>query len=373
MQLKRTLLALLYAPLLTQAAVLPEERADALYHRYEGGGMTIDGPSVLVRKNIAERVSLSANYYADKVSAASIDVVTTASPYTEERDEYSFGADYLAGKAIYSLKWTQSEESDYSARNISFGASQDFFGDLTTLSFGYARGNDIVRRRDDALFEEEVMRQQFRIGVTQVLTRNMLMALSHEFVSDEGYLNNPYRSVRYQVGGSYSFQPEVYPQTRSSEATALRASYYLPWRAGLHAEHRWYADSWGVNSTDWALVLVQPWQEKWEFEFRARYYQQEAADFYSDLFPFQNAQNFLARDKELSTFTSTSFGAAAGYTFFKGRWQHADRFMIRLSLDHYRFDYDDFRDIRVAVAVPGEEPLYGFSAWVTQLLFSVWY
>ena len=369
----RSLLALLLLPAWVHAAVLPEERADALYHRYEGGGMTIDGPSVLVRKNIAERVSFSANYYADKVSAASIDVVTTASPYTEERDEYSFGADYLAGKAIYSLKWTQSDESDYSARSVSFGASQDFFGDLTTLSFGYARGDDIVRRSDDPLFEEEAMRQQYRIGVTQVLTRNLLMAFSHEFVSDEGYLNNPYRSVRYQVGSGYSFQSEVYPETRSSEATAIRASYYLPWRAGLHFEHRWYSDSWGVGSRDWGLVLVQPWKEKWELELRARYYDQTAADFYSDLFPFQDAQYFLARDKELSTCTSTSFGVAAGYTFFKGRWRHADRFLVRLSLDHYRFEYDDFRDIRVTVPVAGDEPLYGFSALVSQLLFSVWY
>lgn len=373
MQLRHCFTLLLLCAFTAHAAVLPEQRADALYHRYEGGGMTIDGPSVLVRKNIAERVSLSANYYADKVSAASIDVVTTASPYHEERDEHSIGADFLAGKAIYSVGWTQSEENDFSARSFSFGASQDFFGDLTTLSFGYARGDDTVRRSGDPLFEEQAARQQYRLGITQVLTRNLLMAISHDFITDEGYLNNPYRSVRYSVGSGYSFQPEVYPQTRSSEATALRTSYYLPWRAGLHAEHRWYSDSWGLASTDWALTLVQPWRDQWEFELRTRYYDQGDADFYSDLFPFQNAQNFLARDKELSSFTSTSFGAAAGYTFFKGRWKHADRFMVRLSLDHYRFDYKNFRDIRVAVPVAGDEPLYGFSALVTQLLFSAWY
>lgn len=46
---------------------------------------------------------------------------------------------------------------------------------------------------------------------------------------------------------------------------------------------------------------------------------------------------------------------------------------VFVSLDHYRFEYDDFRDIRAAVPVAGEEPLYGFSALVSQLLFSVWY
>lgn len=85
------------------AAVLPEDRLDVLRHAYDGGGMDIKGPSVLVRKSFADKVSVRANYYVDKVSAASIDVVTSASPYSEERTEKSVGIDYLAGKAIYSL------------------------------------------------------------------------------------------------------------------------------------------------------------------------------------------------------------------------------------------------------------------------------
>ena len=39
-----------------QAAVLPEDRADVMFHSYDGGGVTIDGPSVLVRKDIAGTV-----------------------------------------------------------------------------------------------------------------------------------------------------------------------------------------------------------------------------------------------------------------------------------------------------------------------------
>ena len=54
------------APLLAApfagATVLPEERADLMYHRYDGGDVTVDGPSVLVRKNIGDKVSVSANY-----------------------------------------------------------------------------------------------------------------------------------------------------------------------------------------------------------------------------------------------------------------------------------------------------------------------
>src|SRR4029453_13050051 len=77
------------------AGVLPEDRADVLLHSYDGGGVTIQGPSLLVRKQFAQKFSASANYYVDKVQSASIDVITTASPYEEERTQYSLGLDYL--------------------------------------------------------------------------------------------------------------------------------------------------------------------------------------------------------------------------------------------------------------------------------------
>ena len=34
------------------AGVLPDDRTDFLYHQYIGGGVEIDGPSILVRKSV---------------------------------------------------------------------------------------------------------------------------------------------------------------------------------------------------------------------------------------------------------------------------------------------------------------------------------
>ena len=141
------------------AGVLPEDRADVLFHSYDGGGVTIEGPSLLVRKQFAGKFSASANYYVDKVSSASIDVVTTASPYEEERTQYSLGLDYLHDRWIMSMGLTKSEENDYTAETFSFGISQDLFGDLTTISLGYSLGDDTVSRRGDPLFADVVERQ----------------------------------------------------------------------------------------------------------------------------------------------------------------------------------------------------------------------
>ena len=92
------------------AAVLAEDRFDTLYHNYDGGGVTIDGPSILVRKSVSKAVSVSANYYVDSISSASIDVITQASPYTEKRTQLSLSADYLYDKSIMSYGYSTSTE-----------------------------------------------------------------------------------------------------------------------------------------------------------------------------------------------------------------------------------------------------------------------
>lgn len=365
--------ALLLAANAALAGVLPEDRADVLYHYYDGGGVQIDGPSILVRKKAGERLSFTGNYYVDSVSSASIDVVTQASKYSEQRTEYSLGMDFLRGDTLMSMGLTKSDERDYQAHTINLGISQEIFGGLTTVNMGYTRGSDDVGRRGSD-FNEQADHWRYRLGVTQVMTRNLLVSLDYEAVSDEGYLNNPYRRVRYLDPDSpagYSYQDEVYPRTRDSNAVALRARYHLPYRAALSAGYRWFDDSWGIGASTVEIGYTHP-RERFTWDIGYRYYTQNAADFYSDLFPFRDAQNYLARDKELSRFTSHGLRFAVGYEMALAIGAGIEKGAVNLVYDHIIFDYDDFRDVRGS-STPGTEPLYDFSADVIQLFLSVWF
>ncbi len=357
------------------AAVLPEDRFDALYHAYDGGGVQVNGPSLLLRKQIGKNSSLSANYYVDSITSASVDVITSASPYSERREEKSIGGDFLVDSSTISIGYANSEENDFSARTAAFSVSNDFFGDLTTLSLGYVRGWDDVGKTGDPLFAEHADRQRYRIGLSQIVSKDMIMAFSFETVTDEGFLNNPYRSVRYIDPASakgYSFEPEVYPRTRTSNAVAIRGRYALPYRASLSGEYRFFSDSWGIEAQNIAVGYTHAYRQDWLFDLRYRYYSQGRADFFSDLFPYRQAQNFLARDKELSAFSNHSFGISASYRFQPKDWPLIDRGSLNISLDHILFDYDDFRNINNGGPV-GAEPLYSFSANVLQLYLSIWY
>jgi hypothetical protein len=372
------------------AGVLAEDRADALYHRYQGGGVEIQGPSVLVRKKIGENFAVNANYYMDFVTSASIDVKLSASEYKEQRTQKSLGFEFLHGKTTYSANVISSKESDYVADTATFGLSQDMFGDLTTVSMGFRRGwNHVYRNVKDAdgnkardpTFAQQMDTRAYTVGLSQILTRNMVASLNVEAITDEGYLNSPYRSVRYVEPGDprgFALQREIYPRTHTSQATAVTVKYYLPWRAALEGYYRFYSDSWGVNASTVDFTYTHPAWRRWIFDGRVRYYTQTQADFYSDLFPRQNFSNFLARDKELAKYSGVTLGLGASYEFnlpWAPKW--IQKSTLNARLDHILIDYDNFRDATKTDpgngVLAGGEPLYKLNANVFQLFLSVWF
>ncbi len=356
------------------AEVLPEDRAEVLYHRYDGGGMTIDGPSVLVRKSAGPDVSVYANYYVDTVSSASVDVIATASAYSEERTEVTVGVDWLQPASMLKLSYTQSDESDFSAKSVHIDVSEAFFGDLTTLNLGVSRAWDDVGKNGAPTFSEDVDRTNVRLSVSQILTSAWMVGVSYELISDEGYLNNPYRQVRYLVedGSAYEYQAEVYPNTRTSNTWAVNALYYLPWRGVGKMDVRYFTDSWGIQSFAVQAGYTHP-LDPFTLDLRYRFYQQDSADFYADLFPYRDAQNFLARDKELSGFTSHTVGLGVTYALKDMGVAWLEQGSVSLLWDWIGFYYDDFRDVTQTGAAPGEEPLYEFSANVSRLYMSLYF
>jgi hypothetical protein len=374
------------------AGVLPEDRADALYFRYDGGGVTINGPSVLVRKSIGEHVSVSAGHYIDMVSSASVDVETSASPYDDERTQTSVSVDLLHGKSTYTLGYVNSDESDYKAKTVFGNVSHDMFGDLTTISFGYKIGdNDVFRnvkiddvKVNDPNFAETMRTKSFNVGLTQIITRNLILSGQYEVITDEGFLRSPYRSVRFFIGPeAQGREDEIYPNTRSSNAASIRAKYFLPYRAAIDAMYRFYTDTWGVLGHTGELGYVHPLDNHWIFEGRLRYYTQTKADFYADIFPRADFSNFMARDKELATYNAMTAGVAATYEFKIDRFPWLAKGSLNLRYDYMMVNYDDFRDARFSLgsfgtlpddpSLPGAEPLYELRANILQFYISAFF
>jgi hypothetical protein len=382
------------------AAVLPDERVDILEHQYEGGGIKVSGPSILVRKDIGRSVSVSANYYVDLVSSASIDVHSSGSRYSEERTQKSVGVDYMHDRTSFNLGYTTSDENDYQAKTYSLGVSQTFFGDLTTLNFGFGFGQDQVlkNRKIVGSLEGETdpdfrpldkERRTYSLNISQILTRNLITELSVEssteacidMLEGESCLNNPYRDYSYlDTSGQRALKPENYPLTHNSDAMSLRAMYHLPFSASIRADVRHYTDNWGVSANNAEIRYIHDFKKDFLLEVKYRVYSQTAADFYSDLFPYEKSQTFLARDKELSPFSSKTIGVGVTY---KLPWAipYFEKSTVNLFWDHVNIDYEDFRDYNnfAKAKLPeggykvGEEPLYSLKADVIRFYLSFWF
>lgn len=345
------------------AAVLPEDRADALYHYYNGGGVEVNGPALLVRKSLAEKMSLTASYYVDTVSSASIDVLTTASPFKEKRTEYRGGVDYLEDNSTVSFSWSRSDEPDYKAGSVSLNTSHELFGGMATVSLGYTQGKDQVFKTGSA-FKDKVDRQQYRIGVSHVLTKSLIASVNYEAIAEEGFLNSPYRSARILD----AYTPERYPRTRNSHALALRGILALGESGGkptssLTAATRLYDDSWNIKAHEIELSYQRYLRDQWIGELSLRHYSQTAASFYNDNFSAEF--EFMARDKELSTFRSYSFGVKATKRLChgaSGKW----RCELGVALTHMSFRYEDFTDVNSGAP-------FGFNASMADVLLSLWF
>jgi len=369
----------------TSADVLPDDRADLFYSKYSGGGMDITGESVLVRKKFTENFAVEVNYFIDKVSGASIDVLSQASVIKDERKQKTGTVEYLHDKTTYTASYISSVERDYISNTASFSLSQDMFGDLTTVTLGYAKTNDKVGENDGTAFVPIIdwlghaQTSSYSAGASQILTKNLIAGVNLNVIADSGYLANPYRSIRYvdsQSAKGYSLASQVYPDTHTSTAVQVQAKYYLPYRAALTGSYRFYSDTWGVIGNTYELDYTHPIRNVWIFEGRVRYYKQNQANFYSDLFPFNPAQNFEARDQNLAALDNTTIGGKITYAFLPDGWKMFKRATLTFDISRIRFNYLDFRNIKyygLPEYQPGTEPLYQFNATVGQLFMSVFF
>jgi hypothetical protein len=309
---------------------------------------------VLLRKSVADKVSFFGQYYLDMVSNASIDVVTTASPYKESRHEEILGLDYVYRDAQITVSGSDSSEPDYIAKSANIDVSQDVFGGMTTIALGYTRGWDKVGKKGEG-FIDNAMHWRYRLGVTQILTPRILMSANFEAVSDDGFLGSPYRVAR--VFGAYV--PERLPRTRTGRALKLSAIGELTTRDSLRAEYRYYWDTWDLRASTLEFGYSRYFGTAWLGDAYFRYYTQTGALFYSD--NAQEETTYVTRNRQLSTFKAYGLGTSVAYTAksVPGKYE----LKLNGALERTRFNFSDFTDVR-------DNKLYSYDATIVQLFVS---
>ncbi|MEK8032192.1 DUF3570 domain-containing protein [Ideonella sp. DXS29W] len=346
-----------------QAVDLPPDHAEAMLHVYDGGGVLAAGPAVLIRKSLYDTLSLSATYYVDAVSNASIDVVTTASKYSETRQQLDLGIDYAVRDSLIRVTASSGKEPDYIAQTFGVDVSQELLSGMTTVNLGFTEGHDAVGRKGEEGFFDHAKHWQYRVGATQIVTSRWLASANYEILADKGFLGSAYRPAR--VFGA--FVPEEVPRTRSARALKFRVLGDISdwfkdgsWGAGqrhsMHVDYRYYWDNWAIKAHTVEGGYSRYFGDKWLADTWLRFNHQSAALFYSD--NAQEETKYITRNRQLGTFNSWALGGRATYEYAKVPGQYDIK--LSGSLEYVRFDYKDFTDFRTGKA-------YAFNGALLQL------
>lgn len=276
------------------ASASAEDRFSIKYQHYEDDksiyykntdGVKSDRWLVALAKSITEKTSLALNYGVDAISSASwkVDSVTSASRRAGEETRYSggLGLNHTEGTANFSANFGVSRENNYNSNYLSASAAKDYNKRNTTVALAFSKAWDEIystKVGDVRNYPKTKDTSTVGLSLAQTLTPWTVAAIGYEYTMAEGYQAHPENVVQLS---NLSFTDELHPESRYRNAGVLRVNQYLPWSAAIHADYRYYHDSWDIGSNTVGLKYYQYIYKDLILRARYRYYSQGAADFYS--------------------------------------------------------------------------------------------
>lgn len=167
------------------------------------------------------------------------------------------------------------------------------------------------------------------LGVSQVVTRNLLVQASYSYASEKGYLNNPYKVLSMvdgttgdtiplpapgPLGGpSHSFVFESRPEDRLKHSLYGQAKYYMDGKV-LDASYRYMTDDWDIDSHTIDLKYRWPVTDDKFLEPHVRWYSQSEAEFYRlSLIDGAALPTYASSDYRLGEFDALTAGLKFGW------------------------------------------------------------
>jgi hypothetical protein len=256
-----------------------------------------------------------------------------------------------------------STEYDYTHAGANLAISRDFNKRNTTVSLGLALARDEldpvggapqplslmsdVGDLPDRAGNESKDIVDLLLGVTQVISQNLVVQFNYSLSDASGYLNDPYKilSVVDLVTGEpigrtplpgaegplHEYRFESRPDKRTKHSLFSQGKYYMGGKV-LDLSYRYMTDDWGIDSHTLDTKLYWPLGETSHIEPHIRFYTQGEADFYSvSLSDGEPLPQFASADYRLGNFDAITAGLKYGW-----RTSSGSDFAIRL--EYYRQD-----------------------------------
>ena len=283
--------------------------------------------------------SVNATYMADIVTAASVDIVASASErWTELRHVVSVGGSYEPVAVRASL----SQEPDYTSITGGLSGTHALDDKHVQLRGGYSYMHDIAGRGDTpfSVYALELNRHTFQLGSAFVINRSTELTLSADVALEHGRQEKPYRYLpvfsadaaaligtgdtvnkvnRLRLPGRME---ERVPESRQRFAFTARLARRAD-AATWMVKERLYADSWSVLASTSDVRYLMDVAKRWVLWTSIRGHLQTGASFHQLAYEAKRIGDGLqlpelrTGDRELSPLAAATFGVGA-------RWDIGD-------------------------------------------------
>ncbi|MBK6462630.1 MAG: DUF3570 domain-containing protein [Myxococcales bacterium] len=276
-------------------------------------GLVVVSPQVSAKAEVRDTLEVQGGYEVDVISAASVDVMTAASPrgYTEVRQAVTAATTWRPKpEARLSARYVPSWEPDYQSHSVSASGSHEWLSGKLTTDVGLRVSSDEVGRTGASRDTWRPLHTGgIDAGIGWVFGPRTVGQLAYETQVSSGLQSSPYRFVRMYAPGSPAAASvpfgvtESVPSERVRHALggALRHAITPRWFATTSL--RFYADSWGIAShTEEVELQHMAFGQRLLTGLSARVYGQSAAAFYEphyvsdgDLPRYRTADKMLVR------------------------------------------------------------------------------
>ena len=296
-------------------------------------------------EHVTDGWGLGANFLVDVVTAASVDILATASPHWQEvRYVPAINGHFGVEDFDFALRANMSHEPDYIALAAGLTVTGEFRQKTITPSIGYEYSYDINGRRNTPfdVFSTIIQRHAINLGLGLVADKATFMSFAGTAVFEDGDGSKPYRHIPVfqrdiaqqvlpgQTIDSVNFfrEPErpleQLPVTRKRFALAFQIAHRFS-GATIRASERVYVDTWGTKATTTDAKFFYDVTKEFRLWPHLRFHAQTAADFYELAYIVEDTADGVklpqrrTGDRELGPLIGITGGAGVRYEFGERR------------------------------------------------------
>ena len=310
-------------------------------------------PAIVFDYRLADDWLLTTDFAIDRVSSASVERFGSRGNQSGASGDVYIGLDFglqwqSTPDRIWNYTLGYSGEYDYKSIGLGAGVSQDISGGQTQISLnvsGYFDQLDVIRAT--GLDDGSDNRSSFSLTAKayHILNPQAHAEFGLSITTQSGFLSTPYNSVFFREPGAREDEwtdwglanavagDELLPDSRLRNSLFGRLRWSLKEDLAVELGGRIYSDDWGVQGLSLEPRLYLELGDAQVLRLRYRWYDQTAADYFSDLV-FSDTAEFMTQDSDLGDWVSHTVGVG----FESGDWHAALDYVTRSDdLNHLLF------------------------------------